>query len=281
MSAFNGAHTTFPMLDMPIAEFAKDKDGKTRDIVMIVDEAILNECGEPRQMVWFADVTVENRPMMISSYTVPEASGSFCERGGRFGSHSSNESMAPVYYKKMAFIAFFNAGVRALDIRDPYHPKEVGYFIPSITAATDKRCVTDRRQGALQGRDPDQQCRDRRARLHLHRRPRQYRPAYSGTDRPGARRRRPAVRTDDAMRWPVDGGRALWRSARCPAPRPISMRRDCAGKKRWREIAWPFPRDGWPAGRAFRCDAAACGDEVEALCAAQDRLLQLRQRRRR
>ena len=31
----------------------------------------------------------------------------------------------------------------------------------------------------------------------------------------------------------------------------------------WREIAWPFPRDGWPAGRAFRCDAAACGDEVE------------------
>jgi hypothetical protein len=142
MSALNGAHTTFPMKGMPIAEFAHDKDGQTRDIVMIVDEAILNECNEPRQMVWFADVTVENRPMMISSFTVLEASGSFCERGGRFGSHSSNESMAPVFYKKMAFIAFFNAGVRALDIRDPYHPAEVGYFIPSITAATDKRCLT-------------------------------------------------------------------------------------------------------------------------------------------
>jgi hypothetical protein len=142
MSAFNGAHTVFPMKGMPIAEFAKDKDGQTRDIVMIVDEAILNECAEPRQMVWFADVTTETRPMMISSWTVPEASGNFCERGGRFGSHSSNESMAPVFYKKMAFIAFFNAGVRALDIRDPYHPKEVGYFIPSITEKTDKRCVT-------------------------------------------------------------------------------------------------------------------------------------------
>jgi hypothetical protein len=141
MSAFNGAHTTFPMLDMPVAEFAKDKDGQRRDIVMIVDEAIRNECGEPRQMVWFADITTETRPMMISSYTAPEASGAFCERGGRFGSHSSNESMAPVFYKKLAFIAFFNAGVRALDVRDPYHPKEVGYFIPSITAATDKRCV--------------------------------------------------------------------------------------------------------------------------------------------
>ena len=26
----------------------------------------------------------------------------------------------------------------------------------------------------------------------------------------------------------------------------------------WREIAWPFPRDGWPAGRAFRCEGGAC-----------------------
>ena len=83
MSPFNGAHTMFPMLGMPIAEFAKDKDGKTRDIVTIVDEVILNVCNEPRQMVWFADITVDNRPMMISSYTVPEASGSFCERGVR------------------------------------------------------------------------------------------------------------------------------------------------------------------------------------------------------
>ena len=31
----------------------------------------------------------------------------------------------------------------------------------------------------------------------------------------------------------------------------------------WQEVAWPFPRDGWPAGRAFHCDAKACGEEVE------------------
>lgn len=142
MSSLNGAHTTFPMLGMPIPEFAHDKEGSVRDIVMFVDEAIQNECGEPRQMVWFADITVESRPMMISNYTVPEASGNFCERGGRFGSHSSGESMAPVFYKKLAFISFFNAGVRALDVRNPYSPKEAGYFIPSITANTDKRCVT-------------------------------------------------------------------------------------------------------------------------------------------
>ena len=142
MAGWNGAHTTFPMLQMPIAQFAHDKDGGKRDIVMIVDEAILNECGEARQMVWFADVSTEKRPMVVSSYTADETAGNFCRRGGRFGSHSSNESMDPVFYRKMAFIAFFNAGVRALDIRDPYHPKEVGYFIPAITEKTDKRCVT-------------------------------------------------------------------------------------------------------------------------------------------
>jgi hypothetical protein len=39
------------------------------------------------------------------------------------------------------FIAHFNAGVRAVDIRDPFQPKEVGYYIPAATDRTDKRCV--------------------------------------------------------------------------------------------------------------------------------------------
>ena len=49
--------------------------------------------------------------------------------------------MAGVFRGKLAFVTFFNAGVRAIDIRNPYKPREVGYFIPSITEATDKRCV--------------------------------------------------------------------------------------------------------------------------------------------
>ncbi len=141
MMPFNGAHTVFPMLKMPVAEFAKDKEGSVRDFVMIVDEQIRNECEEPRQMVWFVDVTIEAHPMVVSNFYVPEASGHFCDRGGRFGSHSANESMAPVFYKKVAFVTYFNAGLRAIDVRNPYQPKEIGYFIPSITEATDKRCV--------------------------------------------------------------------------------------------------------------------------------------------
>ena len=37
----------------------------------------------------------------------------------------------------------------------------------------------------------------------------------------------------------------------------LAAPRAAAPIAQWQEIAWPFPRDGWPAGRAFRCDA--CG----------------------
>jgi len=143
MSPLNGAHTTYPLGKMTIPQFASDKFASQRDMIMIVDEALINECqpGEARQMMWFVDATVEAKPMVVSSYSVPEASGNFCERGGRFGSHSSNESMAPVFFQKLAFVTWFNAGVRAIDIRDPYHPKEIGFFIPPITEKTDKRCI--------------------------------------------------------------------------------------------------------------------------------------------
>jgi hypothetical protein len=141
LAGWNGAHTTFPMLQMKIDEFARDKDGQTRDIIMIVNEQIRNECQEARQLVWFADVTLEKTPTMISTFVVPEGSGHFCDRGGRFGAHASNESMAGVFYKKVAMVTYFNAGVRAIDVRNPYQPKEIGYYIPAITEATDKRCI--------------------------------------------------------------------------------------------------------------------------------------------
>ena len=49
--------------------------------------------------------------------------------------------MTPIYYKRLMFFSHFNAGVRAVDIRDPYHMKEVAYYIPAITKNTDKRCI--------------------------------------------------------------------------------------------------------------------------------------------
>jgi hypothetical protein len=141
MNPMNGAHTTMPLGKFKIDEFAKDKDSAERDIVMIVGEVYANECGAPRQMVYFADVTIESKPQIISNYTARAMPGNHCERGGRFGAHSSNESMDPIFYQKLTFITYFNGGVRMVDVRDPFNPREAGYFIPSITEATSGRCT--------------------------------------------------------------------------------------------------------------------------------------------
>ncbi len=132
----HGAHTVFPMLDMDVPEFEKNLLGRKRDFIVVTDEAIQKECLEGRQMVWFVDITTEKKPFGVASWTVPEKSGNFCSRGGRFGSHSSNESTAPVFHKKIMFFAHFNAGVRALDVRNPFSPKEIAYYIPGMNANT-------------------------------------------------------------------------------------------------------------------------------------------------
>ncbi len=138
-----GVHTAIPLGKLRIGEFARDLAGGIRDMIMVVNESLVNECQEreTRQMVFFVNATVEARPMVVSNFNVPEAGGNFCSRGGRFGAHSANESTAPVFHRKLAFVTWFNAGVRAIDIRDPYTPREVGYFIPSITEATTPRCI--------------------------------------------------------------------------------------------------------------------------------------------
>ncbi len=136
-----GAHTAFPLLGVDVAEFAKMKDGARRDFLAVTGEELNNECRGSRQMVHFLDITHDLAPLGVSTFTVPEASGHFCGRGGRFGTHSSNESFAPVFYDRVMFFAHFNAGVRAVDVRDPFHPKEVGYYIPAVTGKTQQRCT--------------------------------------------------------------------------------------------------------------------------------------------
>jgi len=158
-----GAHTTFPLLGMQLGEFGKQKlrpgsaaaagidhdhgdaaperTQSGRAFIAAIGETTANECLENRQLVRMVDITTESKPVGVSSWTVPESSGNFCNRGGRFGTHSSNENMTPIYYGRVLFIAHFNAGVRALDVRDPLQPKEIGYYIPAITDKTDKRCV--------------------------------------------------------------------------------------------------------------------------------------------
>jgi len=138
---YMGAHTTFPVLGMQLPEFARNQHRTTADFVVLVNESTQSECREHRQMIFLVDVTTPSRPFPMASFQVPEASGNFCTRGGRFGAHASNESFTPIYYRRLVFISYFNAGVRAVDIRDPYHPKEVAFYIPAVTAQTARRCM--------------------------------------------------------------------------------------------------------------------------------------------
>lgn len=133
---FMGAHTTFPVLGVAVKRFEKDAALTVRDFIVLVNEAGGNECsGATRQMMFMVDITDDTKPWPIANFDVRETDGNFCSRGGRFGAHASNESRDR-FYKKTVFISWFNAGVRAVDIRDPFSPKEVGYFIPRTTATT-------------------------------------------------------------------------------------------------------------------------------------------------
>src|SRR5262249_45201933 len=152
MSPNWGGHTAYPILKVPIADWATNTKDNVRDFVFLGSEAIANECRESRHASFVVDITTETRPFGVATYQVPEKTGGFCRRGGRFGPHSSSESFAPIFYRKVVFVAYFNGGVRAVDVRDPYAPREAAFFIPATTERTAGRCLQNggpRRKGAL------------------------------------------------------------------------------------------------------------------------------------
>jgi len=77
----------------------------------------------------------------IATYRVRDESTHFCERGGRFGTHNVNSTYQKPFYPGFIVLAFFNAGVRVVDVRDPFHPREIAFFIPGVTENTAPRCV--------------------------------------------------------------------------------------------------------------------------------------------
>lgn len=144
MNPINGAHTSFPLGRFSIPDWAPNEEGVERDFVAVVSEETSNECTGPRHLTYFVDVTDEGRPQGQSNFQVLASSSpfNFCARGGRFGPHSTNENFGPPFYQRILFVAYFAGGVRAVDYRDPFRPREVGFYIPDITANTDLRCAT-------------------------------------------------------------------------------------------------------------------------------------------
>jgi hypothetical protein len=65
-------------------------------------------------------------------------SGTSAHKGGRFGPHQSAETVngrINRFENKIAWLAYFNAGIRVLDLSDPYSLKELGYYIPKTNEA--------------------------------------------------------------------------------------------------------------------------------------------------
>jgi hypothetical protein len=139
MSPHSGAHTTYPLPRMPVPEFAKFKDGAVRDFVMIVNESTSNECQEASQFIWFADDDREQAADGVALHSAGR--GRLLRARGPLRRALVQRELRAGLQREDRLLSWFNAGVRAIDIRDPFNPKEVAHFIPPITDKTDRRCV--------------------------------------------------------------------------------------------------------------------------------------------
>ena len=143
MPSYWGVHTAKPILGMPIADYAPEGASAVRDFLIVPSEAGGGAlyCTAVRDVVFFIDITEADKPYTVSTFQVPAQPGGFCERGGRFGPHSVNDAYHPGFDRTLAVFSYFNAGVRAVDIRNPFQPVEIGYYVPQITQNTIELCA--------------------------------------------------------------------------------------------------------------------------------------------
>jgi len=153
MNPVNGAHSSYPIGNIAVPDFAVNGEGAVRDFVVVTSEETSNQCTGPRNLTSIVEVTENvdgqpgSRPQSQATFQVLEEKGEFCDVGGRFGPHSTQEEFGPPFYQKILLVPYFNAGLRAVDIRDPFRPREVGFYIPATTANTDVRCVDNSSPG--------------------------------------------------------------------------------------------------------------------------------------
>ena len=104
----------------------------SRNLLAISDESVHDGAADYPKLLWFADASHEETPLIISSAPMPPTD-QFATRGGRFGAHNLHEN-EPFEWSwrsdDIVFGSFFNAGVRAFDVRNPFQPTEAGAFVP-------------------------------------------------------------------------------------------------------------------------------------------------------
>jgi hypothetical protein len=148
MPGVEGGHSSMPYYGIPLKQYANFTDNNVRDILAVASEETDNRCTGSPHLLYLLDITAkagqvgntsaEQHPWPISTITVNDFSArpNFCSRGTRFGVHSMAENFDEPAYGKLMTSAWFDAGIRVTDIRDPYHPKEVAHFIAPVNKFT-------------------------------------------------------------------------------------------------------------------------------------------------
>jgi hypothetical protein len=99
---------------------------------VVSDECIKDDGIDWPKLVWLVDARDETNPVPISTLPAPPHDA-FAHRGGRFGAHNLHENLpGPTSWRSDQIVVgtFFNAGVRAYDLRDPFAPREIAWFVP-------------------------------------------------------------------------------------------------------------------------------------------------------
>ncbi|MBI3063042.1 MAG: hypothetical protein HYY83_13815 [Deltaproteobacteria bacterium] len=93
-----------------------------RDILVVTDEEAQKLQPEPQAFFWVVDITEETRPTPIATFLLPDGH----KTAGRFGAHQPAEQV----HGNTLYVTWFSGGLRAVDISNPYLPKEAGFYIP-------------------------------------------------------------------------------------------------------------------------------------------------------
>ncbi len=104
-----------------------------RDLLIVTDESIKPNAEDWPKLAWVLDHRVESAPLPISTLPLPPKD-IFAKRGGRFGAHNLHENQPSPYSfrsNNVVIGTFFNGGVRAYDLSDPYRPEEIAYYVPA------------------------------------------------------------------------------------------------------------------------------------------------------
>lgn len=104
-----------------------------RGLLAVTDEAVTDGCQDHPKMTWLMDGSDETNIVPIATLPLPPGED-FCGRGGRFGSHNlhENDPSPTAWHSEDELIgAFFSAGIRLFDIRNPFQPREIAHFVPA------------------------------------------------------------------------------------------------------------------------------------------------------